>query len=234
MVFYLGVGVKMKLSNLVIISIAYTAFLILSNLTASKIGQIGDLHFTGVIVFFPFTYIISDVLTEVYGFKVSRMVIWFGLLANLLVVGCALIVTYLVPPSEHWQHQESFEVVFGTSSRILLASVSGYLVGEFVNAIILAKVKIAMQGRHFWFRALFSTVVGAFADTIVFMFVAFLFVIPIEIIINMIIVEYIIKIAVEVLVLPVTYKLVNYLKRTDHVDCYDVNTRFNPFAISID
>lgn len=217
-------------TNVTFLGIIYTSFLILSNLTASKVGALGEYNFTAVIIFFPVTYIIDDILTEVYGYKVSRKVIWAGLFANLIVVFGSYIVL-LVPPSSEWNYQKEFEAVFTMSHRILLASVSAYIGGEFVNSILLAKLKIITKGKHFWFRAIFSTVIGAAFDTSIFMIVAFAYILPAEIIIGMIFVEYVIKILVEVLVLPITVRIVQYLKKVDQIDYYDYGTNFNPFSL---
>ena len=215
------------------IATIYTAFLILSNLTASKVSQIMGLHFTAAIFLFPFTYIIDDILTEVYGFQISRRIIWTGLLGNLIVVFGSIFVIFL-PSSEHFHNQNAFLAVFGVSLRILIASVSAYIFGEFINSIFLAKMKIYTKGRHFWARALLSTMIGAIFDTSIFMFVAFTNIYDFKMIVGMIWVEYLIKIAVEVMVLPITYKVVKYLKARDGIDVYDVNTKFNPFSMKID
>ena len=216
-----------------IIAIIYTAFLILSNLTASKVGSILGYNFTAVIFLFPFTYIIDDILTEVYGFKVSRRIIWTGLFGNLIVVFGSLIVV-AIPSSPHWDHQKAFEIVFGTSVRILIASVSAYLFGEFINSIVLAKLKVKTRGRYFWLRALGSTIIGAIFDTSVFMYVAFYDVLPNDVILGMIGFEYCIKILVEVLVLPITIMVVKYLKAKDKIDHFDYDTKFNPFSLEVD
>lgn len=217
-------------SNLLVLVVIYCAILVLSNLTASKITNFYGLNFTAAILFFPFTYIIDDVITEVYGFQMSRKIIWIGLFCNIFVLSGATIIVNM-PSSPHWNGQEAFESVFNTSNRILMASFCAYIVGEFVNSIILAKLKIYTEGKYFWFRAISSTIIGAIFDTSIFMLIAFVNVVPYSVIGEMIAVEYIIKIIIEVLVLPMTYSLSNYLKQTDQIDYYDIKTKFNIFSL---
>lgn len=203
-----------------LIAMIYSSFQILSNLMGVKLVDFMGLNLTAGLIVFPLTYIISDIMTEVYGIKVARRIIWYGLATNLLFVLAAVGATAL-PPSPYFDNQSSFEVVFNTSPRILLASVSGYLAGEFSNAFIVAKVKSLMQGRHFWFRALFSTCIGTLLDSGLFCFVAFFNVYSNHLIFEMIIIQCCIKFVYEVIVLPLTYTIVNYLKKVEESDIYD-------------
>jgi len=217
-------------NSLFILAIIYTAFLILCNLTASKITHVGNYHFTSAIIFFPITYIIDDILTEIYGFGASRKLIWLGLLANLIVALGALIIIKL-PVSEHSSNQAAFETVFGISFRMLIASALAYILGEFSNSIIMSALKVKMEGKYFAFRAISSTVIGAAFDTIIFMFSAFAFILPTKVIIEIIIVEYFIKLGIEILVLPITCKIVNFLKSKHNLDHFDYQESYNPFKL---
>ena len=205
------------------IAMLYSSFQILSNLMGVKIVDIMGINITAGLVVFPITYIISDIITEVYGIKVTRRIIWCGLATNLLFVLGAFIATAL-PPSAIFENQQAFETVFSTTPRILLASVAGYLAGEFSNAIIVAKIKALMRGKHFWFRALLSTCVGTFLDSLFFCFIAFYHFLPSAIILDMIIVQCVIKLGYEIIVLPLTYAITNYLKKAEYSDVYDYAT----------
>ncbi len=202
------------------IAMVYSSFQILANLMGVKIVDIMGINITAGLVVFPITYIISDIMTEVYGLKVARRIIWYGLATNLLFVLAALGATAL-PPSEYFDNQAAFDTVFSTTPRILLASVMGYLAGEFSNATIVAKIKAAMRGKHFWLRALLSTCVGTFLDSSIFCFVAFYLIYPTGLIAEMVLIQCVIKFIYEVVALPITYTITNYLKRVENSDVYD-------------
>lgn len=214
--------------NLVLLILIYCSVLILSNFTASKITTIGGFHFTAAIVFFPITYIIGDIVTEVYGFNLSRKTIWLGLVANLLIqFGCYIII--LLPAAQFWQGQQAFTDVFGVSFRIFLASMSAYVFGELLNSFILAKLKVSTSGKYFCIRALFSTVIAALFDTAIFMIISFYGTIPFSVIVGMMSVEYIIKLGVEVACLPITISVVKCLKKQEKIDHFDYNLKFKVF-----
>lgn len=202
------------------IAMVYSSFQILANLMGIKIVDIMGMTITAGLVVFPITYIISDIMTEVYGLKVARRIIWYGLATNLLFVLAALGATAL-PPSKYFDNQAAFDAVFSTTPRILLASVMGYLAGEFSNATIVAKIKAAMHGKHFWLRALLSTCVGTFLDSSIFCFIAFYTIYPTVLIAEMILIQCAIKFVYEVIALPITYSITNYLKRVENSDVYD-------------
>ena len=221
----IAITAKETTSILVLASI-FISILILSNLTASKIASIAEHAFTVPIIFFPITYIISDVITEVYGFKLSRKIIWCGFMANLIIVLLLQVVLWM-PPFENWHNQHNFEEVFGISWRIFAASMFAYIIGEYVNALMMAKMKISSHGKHLWYRVIGSSVVGELIDTAVFMLVAFAFIQPLKHIAELVLNEYIIRMVLEIAVLPITYKVVSYLKKKDNIDYYDYNTKFN-------
>jgi uncharacterized integral membrane protein (TIGR00697 family) len=220
-------------ASIVIVGILFTGFLILSNLTGFKIADIGGYAFPAGLMFFPMTYVFDDILTEVYGFKVSRRVIWTSLFATLIVIIGAWLTVYL-PSSPHWHEQNAYATIYQAVPRVFLASIIAYLVGEFTNSVILAKLKILTSGHHLWLRAITSTAVGAGVDTLLFAHIAFAFIVPYEVIWQIISVVYFIKLIYEICAVPLTYKIANYLKRKDNIDYYDFKTKFNPFSMSVD
>jgi uncharacterized integral membrane protein (TIGR00697 family) len=219
-------------NHIVLIGVLYSSFLILSNIIGGKITTCFGYHIPAVLFMFPLTYIFDDILTEVYGFKVSRRIIWYGLFANLIIVLGSTIALSL-PASPYWSDQTAYETVFRSSPRILIASTLGYLIGEFLNSIILAKLKILTSGKYLWLRTIGSASVSTIIDSSIYCLVAFYAILPIEVILQMIMIQYIFKISYEVLALPLTYRICNYLKTADAVDVYDYHTNFNPFSLRI-
>jgi len=230
----------------VILAMLFVTFLTLSNLTAFKLAEI-DLHSFAflhlqhsykidlpvALMFFPLTYFFDDTLTEVYGFKLSRLVIWGGLACSAVLTLLATL-TVAIPPAPIWHHQKAFALVFNSTPIIFLASALGYFVGEFCNSIILSKMKILTSGRWFALRIITSTSIGVGLDSMIFCFMAFSHILPTYLIWRMIITQYIFKVSYEILALPITYLLTGYLKRIDKVDYYDYKTVFNPFSLSLE
>lgn len=219
-------------NHVVILGVIYAACLIVSNLVAAKVVTLAGLNFPAALVFFPLTYIFDDVLTEVYGFKVSRRIIWLGLLANCIVMLGALIAVAL-PSASFWQGQAAFHSVFTASARIFVASTVAYLLGEFTNSMILAKLKVITTGKHLWLRVLTSTGIGVGLDTTVFCLIGFWGTMPNSALGHMILTLYLFKFSYEIIALPITYRITAYLKRADNSDYYDKNTRFNPFSFKL-
>ncbi len=219
-------------SSVVIVGILFTAFLILSNLTAFKLASFSSLNFPAGLLFFPLTYVFDDILTEVYGFKVSRRIIWAALFANTIIFLGTWCTIYLTP-SPFWQHQDAYATVYQATLRIFIASTVSYFLGEFTNSIILAKLKILTAGKHLWLRAISSTVIGVGIDTIFFIHIAFLFTVPYINIWKIILTMYVLKVIYECCALPITYKITNYLKKKDNIDHYDFTTKFNPFSLAV-
>ena len=213
-----------------IITTSFAVVLILSNIASSKIAALGWLSFDGGTVLFPLAYIFGDVLTEVYGYAKSRRVIWIGFAMNLLMVLVFLVVGKL-PADPTWGLQESYNSILGVVWRIVLGSLAAYLVGEFINSYVLAKLKIKTQGKKLWLRAIGSTVIGQFFDTTIFLIIAFAGILPWNLIWKIWIVNYIFKIIIEIILLPATYHIVGWLKRKESEDYYDNNTNFNPIKI---
>jgi uncharacterized integral membrane protein (TIGR00697 family) len=210
-----------------IITGLFVAILLISNVSATKIFNIGSLAFDGGALLFPLSYIFCDILTEVYGYRASRRIIWTGFAASILMTVTFYLV-YLLPPNTEWPHQEAFGNILLSTRRIVFASVIAYLVGEFLNAIILAKMKIATKGRWLWTRTIGSTLVGQAADTVIFVLIAFGGIFSWELILNIIIVGYVFKCSVEILFTPITYAVVGWLKKSEGVDHYDIDTNFSP------
>lgn len=219
-------------NNIMIIAILYCTFLILSNLTASKIANIFGINITAALIFFPLTYIFDDILTEVYGFKVSRRMIWMGFIANAIVTFGALLAIHL-PAAGFWPNQQAYELVFTASLRVFIASTVAYLFGEFINSIVLAKLKVFTSGKYLWLRIISSTSIGVGIDTTIFCIIAFSGMMPNKAIFQLFLVMYIFKVSYEIIALPITYKVISYLKRTDKIDYYDIKTTFNPFSLRL-
>lgn len=204
--------------------------LLISNLAATKLVSAGSLILDGGAVLFPLTYILGDVLTEVYGYRYARRAIWLGFVGMVIAVGCFTIVGTMPYPPEYTS-QEAYEAVLGFLPRIVAASLAAYLVGQFVNSYILAKLKIKTKGEKLWLRLIGSTLLGGFFDTIIFCLIAFGGILTGGDMLNYIVVGWLFKTGVEVLLLPVTYRVVAALKRAESVDIYDKSADFSPFKM---
>lgn len=228
--------------RVIFLGMLFVSFLIVSNLTAFKLVELHlpngfAINFPAALAFFPLTYFFDDVLTEVYGFKMSRLIIWGGLICSALMTLCTWIAVQL-PASPLWdantQHgNKAYALVFEGSFRVFFASIIAYFFGEFINSTLLAKLKILTQGHYFSLRVMASTTAGVAIDNIIFCNIAFWGIMPKEIIWQIIFTQYLIKLAYEFLMLPVTYNLVRYLKKVDKVDYYDIDTKFNPFSLKL-
>ena len=217
---------------------AFVTVLVCSNLIGpAKIAQIdfpvvGPLTLGAGVLFFPISYVFGDILTEVYGYGRARRVIWCGFGALAFASFMASVVVAL-PPAPFWQHQAAYEVAFGSTWRIVGASMIAYFCGEFVNSFVLAKMKIATRGRWLWSRTIGSTIVGEAVDSALFYPLAFYGsgIIPDEKLPIVMLAQFLAKVAVEVAFTPVTYKIVGALKRAENEDYYDTNTNFTPFTL---
>ena len=205
--------------------------LIAANITAVKLVTLFGLLLPAAFIIFPVSYILGDVLTEVYGYRQARKVIWLGFLCNLIVVA-AIWFGQMLPAASFWDGQAAYERILGYTPRILLASFLAYLVGEFANAFVLAKMKIATRGRWLWTRTVGSTLVGQGLDSLVFITLAFAGTIPVGGLLAAILTQWLAKSAYEAAATPLTYAAVNYLKRAEGMDVYDYDTRFNPLNLS--
>jgi queuosine precursor transporter len=220
------------------VMVAFVTILICSNLIGpAKISQVdlpllGTLTFGAGVLFFPISYVFGDVLTEVYGYARARRVIWAGF-AGLAFASFMAWVVVALPPAPFWKNQAAYEVAFGTTWRIALASMFAYFCGEFVNSFVLAKMKILTAGKYLWSRTIGSTIAGEAVDSALFYPLAFYGtgIIPDDKLWLVMLAQFITKVGVEVLFTPVTYKVVNFLKRAENEDHYDRQTNFNPFVL---
>lgn len=219
----------MKLSQrFVIIAALFVTCLITANVIAVKLVSFGSIVLPAAVFVFPVSYIFGDVLTEVYGYGAARRVIWLGFLCNLVFVFFAWI-GQILPPASFWEGQQAYVSILGYAPRLLLASFSGYLVGEFVNSVILSRLKVLTRGRWLWTRTIGSTIAGEGLDTAIFITVAFIGTPAFTPAI--ILYHWVAKVGIEVVATPVTYIVVGWLKRTESVDTYDYSVNFNPFSV---
>lgn len=211
------------------VGIFFVAILLISNTVSAKLVQLGPLTVAGGIIVFPLSYIFGDILTEVYGYRGSRPIIWTGFVAQVLMCLVYTIVQYLPAPA-FWQHQAAFEVILGSVPRIVLASIIAYVIGEFSNSYVLSRMKVLMDGRRLWMRTIGSTVVGEGVDSLVFAVIAFAGTLPWSALFTIVLSGYALKVAYEVIATPVTYFIVRRLKQAEGLDVYDRGIRYNPFA----
>jgi uncharacterized integral membrane protein (TIGR00697 family) len=198
---------------------------------ATKLIMLGGVVLTAGIVIFPISYVVGDVLTEVWGYAATRRVIWLGFACNTLMVA-ALWLGGELPAAPFWKGQDAYETIFGHTPRVLVASFLAYLVGEFANAFVLAKLKVATQGRWLWVRTIGSTVVGQALDSAVFVTLAFAGVVPAGALVPIVAAQWIFKVIYEAAATPLTYAAVAWLKSREGLDAYDRHTDFNPVRLS--
>lgn len=215
-----------------VILAVYVAALLISNIAATKLVALGPLILDGGAVLFPLVYIFDDVMTEVYGYRRARRAIWTAFGVMLLAIGCFTLVRYL-PAAAEYHDQAAYEAVLGFFPQIVVASLLAFLTGSFLNSYIVAKLKVAMKGRQLWLRLLGSTVVGSLFDTVIFCVVAFGGQLTGGGLLNYIAVGLGFKLAVEVVCLPLTYRVIAALKRRESVDTYDTTTNFTPFRLRV-
>jgi len=214
---------------LLIASIFITC-LITSNIIAVKLVNIFGLVLPAGIIIFPISYIFGDVLTEVYGYHQARRVIWLGFFCNLIAV-VAIWLGQILPAASFWEGQAAYERILGYTPRLLGASFLAYLVGEFANSFVMAKMKIATNGRWLWTRTIGSTLVGQGLDSLVFMTLAFIGTIPLTVLVGAIVFQWFSKSAYEAIITPLTYVVVVFLKKREELDVFDTDTRFNPLLL---
>jgi len=213
----------------VVIAAIFVTCFITANTVGVKVVSLGLFILPAAVVLFPLSYIFGDILTEVYGYRQARRVIWLGFLCNSIFVFFAW-VGQVLPPAPLWEGQEAYESILGYTPRLLVASFCGYLAGEFGNSFILAKMKILTRGRWLWSRTIGSTIVGQGLDTVIFIPGAYFgepFFTPMVILYH-----WLAKIVIEAVATPFTYAVVNFLKKKEAIDTYDYETNFNPFLVS--
>jgi queuosine precursor transporter len=210
---------------------AFVTVILCSNLIgASKVATVAGFSFGAGVLFFPVSYIFGDILTEVYGYAKSRRVVWAGFGAMIFASFMSWCVLSL-PPAAGWPHQEAFETVFAATPRIVLGSIVAFFCGELCNSFVLAKMKIATQGKHMWMRMIGSTVAGQGVDSLIFYPIAFYGIWSNELLLTVMLSNYLVKVAWEALITPFTYLIVNALKKAEQEDFYDTHTDFNPFSL---
>jgi queuosine precursor transporter len=214
----------------VVVVAIFITCLITANIIAVKVISLFGLVLPAAIIVFPLSYVFGDVLTEVYGYRRARNVIWLGFVCNLIAV-IAIWACQLLPAAPFWDGQPAYERILGYTPRLLAASFLAYLVGEFLNSFVLAKMKIVTKGRWLWTRTIGSTLVGQAFDSAVFITLAFAGTIPENALLSAVATQWLVKSAYEAVVTPFTYWAVGFLKRREGVDVYDLNTHFNPLRI---
>jgi len=210
------------------ITAVFVAVLLISNVASTKIVTLWWFTFDGGTLLFPVSYIFGDILTEVYGFRRARKVIWLGFACETLMAVTFMIVGIL-PAAPGWEHQQAYDVILGLTPRIVAASLLAYWAGEFSNSVILAKMKVMTRGRWLWTRTIGSTLVGEGVDTVLFLLIAFGGILDTELLVSVAVSNYVFKCGIEALFTPVTYAVTSFLKKAEQEDYYDTHTRFTPF-----
>ena len=213
-----------------LLGILFNVCLIAANLLETKVIQIGSLTVTAGLLVFPISYIINDCIAEVWGFKKARLIIWSGFAMNFFVVALGLIAV-AIPAAPFWEGEEHFDFVFGMAPRIVAASLMAFLVGSFLNAYVMSKMKVASRGRHFSARAILSTLAGETADSLIFFPVAFGGIIAWRELLIMMCIQIILKSMYEVIILPVTIRVVKAIKKIDGSDVYDTDISYNVLQV---
>jgi queuosine precursor transporter len=210
--------------------ILFAASLLISNIIASKIMMLGPLAVPAGVLVFPLAYILNDVITEVWGYSKARLIIWAGFAVNLLMV-FFFSITLVVPAAPFWEGQDAFAAVLGSTPRIVAASLMAYLLGSFLNAWIMSSFKIKTRGKGFSMRAVTSTIVGEGADSAIFITVAFAGIFPAGVLLTMVVTQALVKIAFEIIVLPLTILVVKHVKRAEGTEVFDHSVSYNPFRL---
>ncbi|MBP6060799.1 MAG: queuosine precursor transporter [Candidatus Pacebacteria bacterium] len=212
------------------ISVFFVAVLLISNIVSTKIVDFGWFTFDGGTLLFPLSYIFGDILTEIYGYRKAREVIWLGFFC-ILLMSLVIIIVGKLPGAVGWNNQNAYDAILGLTPRIVIASLIAYTCGSFSNSFILTKMKLWFKGKYLWMRTIGSTLVGELVDSSLFILIAFSGVLPSSLLITLIVSNYIFKTLVEVLFTPITYKVVRFLKQAENEDYYDTDTNFNPFSV---
>ena len=221
---------KQAYRYLSLVTAVFVTCLITSNIIAVKIIDVAGILVPAAVVIFPLSYLFGDILTEVYGYARSRQVIWIGFGCNAVAV-LAIWIGGKLPSAVFWDGQGAYVRILGATPRILLASFSAYLVGEFLNSFVLARMKIATKGRWLWTRTIGSTLVGQGADSLIFIVIAFVGTVSAANLLRVVLAQWLVKSAYETVATPLTYMTVRFLKRTEREDYYDYRTDFSPFRL---
>lgn len=211
----------------VLMAVLFNVCLIMANMFNTKLIHVfGDFSVSAGLLIFPISYIINDAIVEVYGFKKAKLIIWLGFSMNFMTVGIGFLAT-LFPSPEHWQGAEHFDFVFGLAPRIVVASLIAFLVGSFLNAYVMSKMKIASKGKNFSARAIISTIVGEAGDSVIFFPIAFGGLIPVSSVLHLILIQVILKTLYEIIVLPLTIIVVKKVKEIEGIDTFDDDISYN-------
>jgi len=211
--------------------ILFAACLLISNILAVKIIMIGPWAAPAGVLIFPISYIIGDVVAEVWGYQKARLIIWAGFAVNLIAI-LFYSLSIVIPAAPFWSNQDAYATVLQYSPRIALASIVAYLFGSFINAYVMSRVKVLTAGKNFSFRAVVSTIAGEGIDSVIFMSIAFIGIIPGNNLLVMIGTQASLKIIYEIIVLPLTVVIVKWLKKQEGIDTYDTDISYNPFKVS--
>ncbi|MGP1439468.1 MAG: queuosine precursor transporter [Treponema sp.] len=209
------------------ISGLFVGVLILSNILSSKMISIWGFSFDGGTLLFPLSYIFGDVLTEVYGYKASRRVIWTGFFM-LLIMSVNIYMISSLPAHSEWTMQRDFDNILLQMPRLAIASLIAYFIGEYTNSVVLSKMKVITQGKYLWMRTIGSTLVGEGLDTVIFVLIAFLGLYSTGVLFNIMLSNYLFKTLIEVIFTPITYKIISFVKQKENLDTYDYNVQYNP------
>jgi len=209
-----------------LLGILFNICLVAANLLEAKVVHVFGITATAGLIVFPISYIINDCIAEVWGYKKARLIIWSGFASNFLVIIFSQIAIRL-PAASYWEGEEAFNFVFGMAPRIAIASLIAFLVGSFLNAYVMSKMKIASKGKHFSLRAIVSTLIGETADSLIFFPIAFLGLVPLPQLFILIGTQAVLKSLYEIIILPITIRVVKYIKKIDGSDVYDVGTSYN-------
>ena len=222
---------RMVSVSFMIMGILFCVCLVASTLLGTKILQAGPFPLTAGVIVFPISYIINDCIAEVWGFRKARLIIWMGFLMNFFVVALGGIAT-VIPAPPFWQGEEAFHFVFGLAPRIAVASLSAFLVGSFLNAWVMSRMKLRDRERRFSLRAVLSTLVGEGADSLIFFPLAFGGLMPVSELAKMMLIQVSAKTLYEIIVLPLTTQIVKYIKRHEGTSVYDENISYNVFKVN--
>ena len=216
--------------SFMVCGLLFTTCLIVANIVEQKLIAVGPVEATAGLLIFPVSYIVNDLIAEVWGYRKARLIIWMGFLMNFVAVAVFRL-SILVPGSDNFHQQEAFALVLGNTTRITLASFVAFLFGSFLNAYVMSRLKILQHGRGFSLRAIASTVVGEGADSLVFFTIAFGGVLPTRDLLMLILTQIGMKTAYEIIALPLTNRLVKWVKRKEHTDVYDTDVSYKPWKV---
>jgi uncharacterized integral membrane protein (TIGR00697 family) len=214
----------------VFFGILFTSCLLISNIVSVKLFQLGPWTITAGIVVFPVSYIVNDIISEIWGFKKARFIIWCGFLMNLLAI-LVYSAAVALPSAGFWQGQEGFASVLQNTPRLAMSSLLAYLTGSFVNSMIMSKMKLRSHGKHFSSRAIVSTIFGESCDSIIFISLAFVGSVPLKVLPQMIVLQIILKTLYEIVILPVTIRIIKMIRKYETDEVFDENISYNPFKV---